>query len=371
MRIGVNLLAVIPGKIGGMEQYVRNLIDFSQRNNEGHEWFLFLSSHNYHTFAEGQYLHKILFRDISAAHSLFHQQIQHLRLDLWFCPLLVLQPSDVTIPSVINIPDIQHEFYPQFFDPPVLQWRKDNYQSSAQKSSAVLTLSEFSRKSIIEKFHLPSHKVHSIHLDASAEFSLPVQPELDQQFRHKYQLPVQYGLYPANTWRHKNHINLLQALLILRRTYNYRVNMVFTGFPQEAHQTVINFITQHQMWDQIKWLNYIPQAEMPSLYRNASFLCFPSLFEGFGIPLVEAMRSKIPITCSHAGSIPEVVGQAALLFDPHVPEDIAVKIAAMSDPALREDLIAKGTQQASRFSWDACARHTLAVFQSVLRPQGG
>ncbi|MCM3078121.1 glycosyltransferase family 4 protein [Brevibacillus invocatus] len=367
MRIGVNLLAVIPGKIGGMEQYVRNLISYSQKNNEAHEWYLFLSTHNFHTFSEGRHLHKILFHDISRAHELFHQQIQALRLDLWFCPLLILQPIDVTIPSVINIPDIQHEFYPQFFDAPVLQWRRENYQSSAQKSSAVLTLSEFSRRSILEKFQLPPHKVHAVHLDSSGEFSLPMRPEQDQVFRLKYQLPDHYGLFPANTWRHKNHLSLIQALAILRNTYNYKVNMVFTGFPQEAHQTVINAISQHQLWDQIKWLNYIPQDEMPSLYRNAHFLCFPSLFEGFGIPLVEAMRSNIPIICSNAGSIPEVVGQAALLFDPHVPEDIAVKIAAMSDPAIRADLIAKGTRQATLFSWDKCARQTLAVFQSVLR----
>lgn len=370
MRIGVNLLAVLPGKIGGMEQYVRNLISYSLNNNEGHEWFLFLAEYNYHTFPDGRHLHKILFRDMTRAHELFHQQIQLLRLDLWFCPLLVLQPSDVTIPSVINIPDIQHEFYPQFFDAPVLKWRRDNYQPSAEKSSAVLTLSEFSRQSILEKFQLPPHKVHAVHLDASGEFSQPHEPELDQAFRQKYQLPEEYGLFPANTWRHKNHTSLLQALIILRNKYNFKVNMVFTGSPQEAHQNVINMITQHQLWDQIKWLNYLPQNEMPSLYRNAKFLCFPSLFEGFGIPLVEAMRSNLPITCSHAGSIPEVVGQAALLFDPHIPEDIAVKIAAMSDPALRADLIAKGAQQAKQFSWEKCARQTLAVFQSVVHKSG-
>lgn len=366
MRIGVNLLAVIPGKIGGMEQYVRNLLSYSLKNNDGHEWFLFLAGHNYHTFPEARNQHKILFQDVAQAHSLFHQYIRSLQLDLWFCPLLVLQPIDVPIPSVINIPDIQHEFYPQFFDPPVLKWRRENYQSSAERSSAVLTLSEFSRQSIIQKFRLPAHKVHAVHLDASHEFSLPAQSDLDQQFRQKYQLPAEYGLFPANTWRHKNHLALLKALLILRQTYNYKVSMVFTGFPQEAHQAVIHFITQHHLWDQIKWLNYLPQSEMPSLYRNAKFLCFPSLFEGFGIPLVEAMRANLPITCSHAASIPEVAGNAALFFDPNIPEDIAVKLAAMANEAIRADLIAKGAHQAKRFSWDKCARQTLAVFQSVV-----
>jgi glycosyltransferase involved in cell wall biosynthesis len=370
LRIGVNLLAVIPGKIGSMEQYVRNLISYSQKNNEGHEWFLFLSSHNYHTFTEGSHLHKVLCTDIARAHELFQQQIQSLRLDLWFCPLVVFQPFDGSIPSVISIPDLQHEYYPQFFDAPELKWRRDHYLTSAQKSDAVLTLSEFSRQSILEKFHLPPHKVHAVHLDASEEFSLPIQPGMDQAFQQKYQLPENYGLYPANTWRHKNHISLLQALVILRNTYNLKINMVFTGSPQEAHQTFINFTTHHHLWDQVKWLDCLPQEEMPSLYRNAKFLCFPSLFEDFGIPLVEAMRSELPIICSRAGSIPEVVGNAAILFDPHIPEDIAVKIAAMSDPSVRTDLTGLGIQQAKLFSRDKCVRQTLAVFQSVLRPKG-
>lgn len=367
MKIGVNLLALLPGRIGGLEQYMRNLLSYSSQNDPEHEWFLFLADYNYSTFTESHHLHKILCSDTSKSHAFFHQQIQSLRLDLWFCPLLELDPLDVTIPSVVNIPDIQHEIYPQFFDAHILQRRRETYQSSAQKSSTVVTPSEFSRCSILEKYQLPPHKVHAIHLDSSEEFSLPIQPDQDLAFQQKYQLPEDYGLYPANTWRHKNHLSLLQALVFLRSKYNFKVNMVFTGSPQEAHQTVTHTITQHQLWDQLKWLNYIPQKEMPSLYRNAKFLCFPSLFEGFGLPLVEAMRSNVPIICSHAGSIPEVVGKAAILFDPYVPEDIALKIAVMSEPAIRGDLIDKGTQQVKHFSWDKCARETLAVFQSVLR----
>lgn len=366
MRIGINLISVIPGKIGGMEQYVRNLLAYSMKAGDGHSWYLFLTNHNFHTFEAAGNVHKIMIPENTNPYHIFHHYIRALKLQLWFCPLLVLNPPDVPIPSVINIPDIQHEYYPQFFDQHSLRWRLDNYRSSALRTNAVLTLSQFSKQTILQKYGLPDHKVHAIHLDASKEFSLPFDEALNQHVIQKYQLSPGYGFFPANTWHHKNHLNLLKALVILREKYGLRIPMVFTGFAQEANENVVSYISQQHLWDQIKWLNYVPQGEMPYLYRNAGFLCFPSLFEGFGIPLVEAMRSHIPITSSICGSIPEVAGDASLLFDPNMPEDIAVKLAAILQPEIRADLIAKGNVQAKRFSWDKCARETLAVFRSVV-----
>lgn len=365
MRIGVNLLAVIPGKIGGMEQYVRNLIAYSIQIGDHNQWFLFLTKTNYHTFPNHPKIQKVMIYDHLDAHKQFHGWIRSLRLDLWFCPLLVLNPFDVSIPSVINIPDIQHEFYPQFFDAPSLQWRKTTYQSSSLKANAVLTLSEYSRQSIIAKFGVPPHRVHAIHLDSAHEFSLPFDESVNQRVRHQYGLPDHYGFYPANTWWHKNHVSLLQALAYLRDVHQVRIHMVFTGAPQEAHSQVMNTITEHNLSDQITWLDYIPQQEMPYVFHNANFLCFPSLFEGFGIPLVEAMRTQLPIVCSNSSSIPEIVGPAALQFDPTSPEDIAKKMVEIQNQAVRSDLIEKGLRQASLFSWSKCAQQTLAVLHQV------
>lgn len=361
----MNLLSVVPGKIGGMEQYVRNLLSYSVNAGDGHTWYLFLTAHNFHTFQAQSNVHKLMIPQNFGTDQQLHRWIQSLKLELWFCPMLVLSPADVQIPSVINIPDIQHEYYPHFFEPHILNWRRTNYQASAQRSSAVLTLSEYSKQTIVQKFHLPAHKVHAVHLDASKEFSLPFDAALNEHVLQKYQLTPGYGFFPANTWHHKNHLNLLKALVSLRQNHGLRIPVVFTGFAQEAHDSVVSYLNENHLWDQIKWLNYVPQNEMPYLYRNAGFLCFPSLFEGFGIPLVEAMRAQIPIISSNCGSIPEVVGNASLLFDPLRPEDIAAKLAAVLQPGIRNDLIAKGNAQAKKFSWEKCARETLAVFRSA------
>lgn len=365
MRIGVNLLAVIPGKIGGMEQYVRNLLSYSIQTHDQNQWFLFLTKTNYHTFPNHPKIQKVMMHEHIDSQTQFHGWIRSLRLDLWFCPLLVLNPFDVSIPSVINIPDIQHEYYPQFFDANQLSWRKTTYQASALRTNAVLTLSEFSRASMIEKFGLPAHQVHAIHLDSAHEFSLPYDAAMNQRVKQKYALPDHYGFYPANTWWHKNHVSLLSAIAHLRDVHQVRIHMVFTGAPQEAHGQVMRSIAEHHLENQITWLDYIPQNEMPYVFRNAYFLCFPSLFEGFGIPLVEAMRTELPIVCSNSGSIPEIVGEAALQFDPVSPEDIAKKIVEVHDVNTRQSLIKKGMAQASRFSWAKCAQQTLSVLHRV------
>ncbi|MED4585442.1 glycosyltransferase family 1 protein [Brevibacillus choshinensis] len=368
MQIGINLISLFPGKIGGMEQYIRNLLSFSNSIANDNEWYLFLNSHNFDTFEADDTIHKVLSPNLEDLSEWLRQRICLLKLDLWFCPLMKLIPQDVPIPSVINIPDIQHEFFPQFFKPDVLRWRQENYKSSANCCQAVLTLSEYSKNSIIQKYRLPEHKVHAIHLDSSVTFPQYFSEEVNRTVREKYRLADDYGFYPANTWYHKNHLNLLKALVVLRQKYDLVIQMVLTGSSQEAHESVMQYIENNHLDNQVKWVDYVPQEEMPYLYRNAGFLCFPSLFEGFGIPLVEAMRSHIPIVCSNTGSIPEVVGIASLMFDPNIPEDIAEKMAAIQCPEIRRDLIAKGVAQAKQFSWEKCARQTWEVFLSVAKP---
>ncbi|WP_379971139.1 glycosyltransferase family 4 protein [Ectobacillus sp. sgz5001026] len=368
MKIGINLLPVIPGKIGGMEQYVRNLISYALNVNDEYEIFLFLNKQNIDTFVENNSkMRKILINENIDNNMQLYIWIHTLKIDIWFCPMLVLEPKNINVPSVVTIPDIQHEFYPEFFEPYVLQWRNAHYEYSAKTCNAVLTISEYSKKTMVEKYKIPENKVYSIHLDSSQEFYLNHNDEINQRVIHKYQLSnYEYGFYPANTWKHKNHINLLKAMVFLKKKFNVKINMVFTGFEQQAQKSIIDFIKENDLSEQIKFLGYLPQEEMPYVYRNAKFLVFPSLFEGFGIPLVEAMRTKTPIVCSNAGSIPEVVEDCALLFDPTSPEDIALKILEVLNEQTRTELINKGINQAEKFSWEKCSKSTLEVFKRVL-----
>lgn len=366
MRIGIHLLDLTPGQIGGLEQYVRNLLAYTIRQFEQYEIFLFLRNHNIDSFSDRSgNVFKILIDGKEERNAQLHRWIRGLNLNVWFCPLLVLEPLDVGIPSVVTIPDLQHEVYPEFFDPSILQWRLKNYKESAEKSSAVLTLSNYSKQMIVKTYNVAKEKVHAIHLDSSREFYQELDEERNREVIRKYGLPDQYGYYPANTWPHKNHLRLLEAVRILKQRHHIPIKIVFTGSRHQEHSSISNYIREHDLSGQIYVLDYIPQDEMPYLYKNADFLVFPSLFEGFGIPLVEAMRMKTPILCSNSTSIPEIVGDCALLFDPHNPEDIAAKMLQIRDDAVRKDLIRKGLRKSGKFSWNKCAQATLQVISKL------
>ena len=364
MRIGVNLLKLVPGEIGGMEHYVRNLIHHVSARG-GHDLFLYLNANNADTFSEMPNVTKIVLFDDGDVVRQIHHSVQALSLDLWFCPLLVMEPHEMPIPVVVNIPDVQHVYFPEFFPKHVLDWRREQYPYTLTHSAAVITLSDHAKNTILQSYPVDPGKVTAIWLDASSHFSEPYDPAVHADIAARYNLPQGYALFPGKTWPHKNHIVLLRAAAYLRDVHRVKIPLVFTG-GEDHHQQVLNAYIQHAgLSDQVRFLGYVPQHEMPYLYRSAGFLAFPSLYEGFGIPLVEAMKSGTPILCTNCASIPEVVGDAALYFDPNDPVDLAKKILHLRDEGVRRMLAEKGAERGRLFSWERTCVATLHVFETV------
>ena len=173
----------------------------------------------------------------------------------------------------------------------------------------------------------------------------------------------QYLLFPGNTWPHKNHKGAFQALRVLRDAHGLDPLLVCTGSPKEAHAELLSTIEDARLGDRVRFLGYVPMTDMPGLYEGAAALVFPSLFEGFGIPLLEAMWCDCPIVCSNATSLPEVAGDAALLIDPRSPEELAHALGrVLTDDGLRRDLVERGRRRARAFSWN---RFVLAVVSAL------
>jgi glycosyltransferase involved in cell wall biosynthesis len=178
------------------------------------------------------------------------------------------------------------------------------------------------------------------------------------------ELPERYIFYPANRWFHKNHDYLLKALQILLREFNLRVDCVLTGFDYENGYPLQKKIEEYGLNRQIRTLGYVTQEKIKYIYNKAVLLCFPSLFEGFGMPLVEAMVVGCPVVCSNATSIPEIVGDAALCFNPLDAHDIAQKIYDVwTNPGLRERLKKRGFEQVQKFSAKNLAACHKSIFQ--------
>lgn len=365
MKIGINLLDLYPGKIGGMEQYIRNTIYFMD-NKYKHNFYLFLNEYNYDTFEGSDTIKKILIDINCDREAQIYKQMNKYDLDVWFCPLLVLEPRYTNIPSLITIPDIQHEFFPEYFNEKVLEFRRNNYIDSIDKADLVLTISDFSKKTFIEKYGIEESKIKVTLLDADKVFYEKYDKLQNDLIMTKYKLPEKYIFFPSNSWPHKNHQNLLKAYNIYLSKYDSDMKLVLTGDKKEQSKSMLKYISDHKLDNNILYLGYINQNDMPYLYYNAAALVFPSVFEGFCIPVVEAMRTNCPIVCSECGSIPEIAGDSALYFDAFNPEDIADKInKLMNDPVLKQKLIENGEVRKNLFSWERCADVTMKSIEKI------
>lgn len=364
MRIGINITNLYPGKIGGAEQYVRNVIWEMSILRED-ILYVMVNSEALPTFRETENIRLCHVKNDEQRDVQMNFYIDYYNIEIMFAPLFYLAPNPCRIPSVVSILDIQHEYFPQYFNPLVLHSVKKATKITLQQVDGILTISEYSKKTILEKYKIPNDKVEITYLNSDGCFDKPLD---DKKKEHlKKQIGEGYIFYPANTWPHKNHINLLKAYKILKTKYHINHKLVFTGDSKHQKRKIERYIKANHLSEYIEYLGYRPQEDMPYIFANATLMVFPSVFEGFGIPLVEAMKAGVAIACSECGSIPEIAGDAALYFDAYDPRDIAEKIyQLLNNEALRNGLIEKGKIVAQKYSWKNCAEKTSTYLMKIL-----
>ncbi len=368
MRVGVHLQALSPGEIGGLEIYVRALVEHLPELAPEITLVLVGTAENLPTFADQRAIEKVELTDQQFA-CLDRDAIARWNLDLWFCPLLTLEPHEPGLPSVVTIPDLQHETYPQFFSPEILAWRHLHYPRSLARADRVLTLSDHARGQILDRFGVDPERIVAIPLDGGP--GLVPEQTSDSSYlaavAERYELPNRFFCYPGNTWPHKNHAKLFDALALLRERQP-DVELVLTG----AHIESDKELDVGDLASAVHFLGHVPREDLAGIFALSTGLVFPSLFEGFGIPVVEAMRIGCPVAASSVTSLPEVGGDAILYFDPRDPAEIASRLEQLClDPHLRDELVAAGRRQARRFAWRDTASRTLEVFQEAIENAGG
>lgn len=366
MHIAINLRHFVGGEIGGLENYVRHVVrgvaDAQVTRGQALTVFSRRSEvDNIAGFAPGA---RVLPVPHVTAEACLTAEIANADYALLFCPLLTLEPSEPKIPSAVMVPDLLHEFYPDHFGADILEWRRRHYRPSVEWADVVFTLSEESRATIVERFDVDPDKIVVIHLDVGAEFAAP----LDRQANSvapRIDLPEDYLYYPANYWPHKNHAALLRAFreLVDRRP---SLHLVLTGASATGEERVRAAIEELGLRSRVHILGYVARDLMPELYRRARMLVFPSLHEGFGLPILEAFHSRIPVIAADVGSCPEVAGDAALLIDPTESGAIAGAIERLlDDDALCRNLIARGEIRRRQFSWRNAVAKTLQAFDRI------
>jgi glycosyltransferase involved in cell wall biosynthesis len=359
MRIGVNCYLLQP-HIGGMRQYFLTLFrELLERDTE-HEYVFFWFRHNAGELAQ---LGTERWRRSAVLLEDQQQVLSHLdRIDLYFCPFSALYPRPLPRPTVMTLHDIQEAFYPEFFALADRYLRDLHFRGSTRIADRVITVSEFSRQTIVAHHDLPLERVVAVHECADERYARSGEVEEAPTAP----LPPRFLFYPANLWKHKNHDVLLRALRLLREERGRRIDLVLTGFAPDNGYPLAAMAEAHGVADQVHALGYLPVEQVAYLYRRAVALVFPSLFEGFGIPLVEAMAAGCPVVAAHATSIPEVAGDAAELFDPASPADVAAAIErVVGDEGRRAMLRQRGFARARHFSSARMADGHRAVFREA------
>lgn len=350
MSLLVSMLTLVPGSMGGSETYARELL----RELEGAELEVStlvspvasgFSGELPELVAEGVTVGaSARGRVLGMAQAMSHRgdlrrQIAHASV--------VHFPFTVPLPtvsagqrSVVTLLDVQHHDLPHLFSRAERVYRSVAYDRAARRADCVITISNFSKGQIVRHLGIDPDRV--VVAPLGARLPVAVAEEVRQPFL----------LYPAKGWPHKNHRRLLQAFELLRRDMP-ELRLVLTG---------VTAAELPALPDGVEVRGIVDRAELTRLYAAAAALVFPSLYEGFGLPIVEAMAQGCPVAASTAGALPEVVGDAGVLFDPYDPVDIARGVRdAISSSGLTE----RGHRRVRAMSWSDCAKTHGDVFRSL------
>jgi glycosyltransferase involved in cell wall biosynthesis len=278
------------------------------------------------------------------------------RDDLFFSPGYN-SPLFCASPFILTIHDLNHIYCPENSSPFKRLYFATVLKRAGHRAAKILTVSEFSRAQIIEWSGVPPEKVFNVGCGVDPAYHPGVDP---------YEFPFPYLLCVSNRKRHKNEFRVVEAFA--RAGVAVEIRLVFTGEPTSD---LADCIERHRVTQRVEFVGVVPEAKLPSLYRGAEALVFPSLYEGFGLPLLEAMACGTLVVTSNTTAMPETSGSAALLVDPTSVEQIARAIEQiMSDHSLRQQLREKGMARAAQFSWASTATrvHEILAGNMIPRP---
>jgi len=284
--------------------------------------------------------------------------------DIFFFPNLNYIATGRT-PSVVTLHDLSWKIFPHFFKARGQVWhrtvRPERTLSTAQ---AIITPSTSTKQDAIDQFGIDPEKMSVIPHGINHKLFQPKMLPQDHGIRSQYRLPEKYILFMGTIEPRKNLHALLDALD--NQTTRQPDNLVIAGGPGWRSDDILDRFKQ---MTNVHYLGYVPHEHRPALYRAARAFVFPSIYEGFGLPVLEAMACGTPVITSHTSSLPETVGNAALLINPYNSNDIATALNELSrSDNLRADLVKAGLEQAQKFNWQKAAQKTLEVLCTVDNP---
>lgn len=288
--------------------------------------------------------------------------LRRLKADLYHSPYY-LMPYWSGVPTILTVYDTIPLLFPEHVSARA-RWLFRWIMALALRSTTrIIAISQTTQRDLHKAFRIASNRTTVIPLAPDPAF-YPRPSEEIEAIRRKYALPKAFILYVGSNKPHKNLVRLVEAWALLTE-YGTRNTLVIAG-AWDPRYPEARLLAERLGLENIRWLGSVPEADLPALYSAAALFVFPSLYEGFGLPVLEAMACGVPVVCSNTSSLPEVVGGAALLVDAADVQALAAAIAGLlGNEARREEMRGKGMQQVARFSWERTAAMTLGIYREV------
>lgn len=370
MRIGIDCR--LPAyQMGGISQYTLFLISALSELDPTNAYHIFHSrrdSYN-HTPLRANFRRRILFTPCHhplerwALSAEIELASSFTPFDLWHSPDFI-PPVWGAKRFVITVHDLNFLYYPQYLTPESQGYYADQIGWAVQKADHILADSHHTRQDLIERLHLPLHKVTTVHLAANPIYARSLERSAIRQTLASYNLPKGFVLFVGTFEPRKNIPTLLKAYRELREGYGIDVPLVLVGRKGWLYEDVFATIKELGLTNVVRHLEGVGDVQLAHLYASAGTLALPSQYEGFGLPPLEAMQVGCPVVVSDSSSLPEVVGDAGILLNPNDPSAWADALHhVLTNSSLRQQMIAKGQAQAAQFSWQATAQKTLEIYQ--------
>jgi glycosyltransferase involved in cell wall biosynthesis len=374
MKIGIIAFGFIPGETGGTETYLRNLIAGLQKYDKKNNYTLVVRDEYKKQAKKIIYSKNWKLVSIKLKYPFGRRVLRKLRIvkesedqriakiidkmhfDVVHFPMQTIFPYGIKTKKVLTFHDMQEKYYPDFFSKEELNFRKDNYFKSVSEANKVIAISDHT-KNDIKKYYKGTYYKKCVVVYHGEENKLKKQIN--------YNLAKLYFFYPAGTWPHKNHSRLIRAFASVNKKHP-QYKLVLSGLNRQKSEEIIKLIQKMGITKAVKILGYVDYNELQDVYNGAFAMVFPSLFEGFGLPVLESMIMGVPVICSNTTSLPEVGGSAVLYFDPEDEKDISDKMRLLiENKKLRSSLIKKGISQAKKFTLKKMIAETVKVYNGA------